>query len=763
MGKAPSSSPRRVFLTWLALPFLLAYIAMRHPVQLLIGFHRERLIRLRLLRWIARRSVVLKLSKATQADPANAEKFERFITALSSRRPAAVVSLVEARSEQITPGTAIQYLKAMVATKRLDSIALPDVNSPLGEQPAALGHFLQRLQGKLQPGGQAIASSPTSPAGTTGPIQIVLQDSLASRQSSGFLGVLRNFIGVCLTTGSTAFSPKEYAKAELPEKSVKSFKDVKGCDEAKGELEEVVEYLKNPAKFTRLGAKLPKGVLLTGPPGTGKTLMARAVAGEANVPFFFRAGSEFEEMFVGVGSRRMRTLFEAAKKKAPCIVFIDEIDAIGGNRKQWENHSRSVLNQMLIEMDGFETNENVIVMAATNIEESLDPALTRPGRFDRHVAVPLPDVKGRREILSHYLADKPLAADVDAAVMARRTPGFSGAELSNLVNEAALLAAKSGAANLTSKLLDQARDKVIMGVERSLVQTEEDLKMTAYHEAGHALVALATPGAMPIHKATVVPRGHALGMVSQVPENDSHSMTKRQLTARIDVAMGGKAAEELIFGADNTTTGVTSDLQQATSLARHMVTQCGMSSEFGPVYVSGDSRGSTGFGPETQRRVDNEISRILQDSYARVQSLLRQRADDLQLIAQALLANETLDRDQIQEVLAGTLPKQALAVPERASPAQLSAPRPSGPADEAATPEVSTSGRSDGAGSNPSSGPAAPQEAAPPGSSIGSAEAQPDLAAGKAASWASMQEGDSRLALCPRILGTHEAPHKTLH
>ena len=453
------------------------------------------------------------------------------------------------------------------------------------------------------------------------------------------------------TSSGTSFAPKEYVKAELPEKSVKKFSDVLGCDEAKQELKEVVEYLKNPERFTALGGKLPKGVLLEGPPGNGKTLLAKAVAGEAGVPFFFRAGSEFDEMFVGVGSRRVRALFQAAKKKAPCIVFIDEIDAIGGSRKSYDSSGgggRKTLNQLLVEMDGFESNDGVIVIAATNSPETLDAALTRPGRFDRHVHIPVPDVKGRRAILTHYLADKPLTADVDVDVLARGTSGMSGAELSNLVNTAAIQAAVTGEERVSARLLDWARDRVLMGQERkSFFVSEPNRRVTAFHEAGHALVALRTPGAMAVHKATILPRGNTLGMVQMLPEEDTSSTTVRELRARIDVSMAGRLAEELVFGADAVTTGASNDLMQATSVARRMVMVYGMSDAVGPISLS-DHQGSA----ETKRVVDAEVSRMLRESEQRVRALLKELRPELDAVAQSLLDNELLTADQIRDVLA---------------------------------------------------------------------------------------------------------------
>jgi len=376
---------------------------------------------------------------------------------------------------------------------------------------------------------------------------------------------------------AASLEPKEYVKENMPQKSVKSFADVKGCDEAIGELKEIVEYLKKPEKFVKLGGTLPKGVLLTGPPGTGKTLLARAVAGEANVPFFYKSGSEFDEMFVGVGSRRVRSLFAAAKKKSPCIVFIDEIDAVGGTRSNYEasGGSRKTLNQLLTEMDGFEENSGVVVIGATNLADMLDPALTRPGRFDRHVAVALPDVKGRKGVLDLYLSNKPVESDVDSELLARRTPGFSGADLFNMVNEAALMAATKDLDRITEDCLDEARDKILMGSPRALSQSQEARRLTAYHEGGHALVALYTPGAKPIHKATIIPRGHALGMVSQVPDKDEYSTTKQQMMAHIDVCMGGKVAEEMIFGPEFVTSGATSDLKSATRMVRYFFSPVG--------------------------------------------------------------------------------------------------------------------------------------------------------------------------------------------
>ena len=469
----------------------------------------------------------------------------------------------------------------------------------------------------------------------------------------------------------SAFLPKEYGKDGVePDKGKKkTFADVKGVDEAVNELADIVEYLKNPDKFTRLGGQLPRGVLLVGPPGTGKTLLARAIAGEAGVPFYYRAGPEFEEMFVGVGSRRVRELFKAAKKKAPCIVFIDEIDAVGGSRNSLESKKtsgRQTLNQLLVEMDGFEPNEGIVVLAATNMPETLDKALTRPGRFDQTVAVPNPDVRGRTQILEHYLANKPVAKDVNIDVLARGTSGFSGADLFNLVNVAAVKGSMEGHMEIGRAVLDFAKDKILMGVERkSAVISPENMRLTAYHEAGHALVATLTDGALPVHKATITPRGNTLGMVTQLPDRDDTSINLKQMLARLDVCMGGRVAEELIFGAEFVTTGATGDLKQATALARHMVAECGMSDSVGPVF---HAVGAEYGGPssETGRLIEEEVKRLLTESYARVTSLLSGNKDLLHRLAGSLLEHETMTAEQIRDVIGneGRVPGRGYGHPE---------------------------------------------------------------------------------------------------
>jgi cell division protease FtsH len=451
-----------------------------------------------------------------------------------------------------------------------------------------------------------------------------------------------------------------------------TFEDVAGVDEAKQDLQEIVEFLRDPTKYQRLGGRIPRGVLLVGPPGTGKTLIARAVAGEANVPFFTISGSDFVEMFVGVGASRVRDMFEQAKKNAPCIIFIDEIDAVGRHRGAGlgggNDEREQTLNQLLVEMDGFEANEGVILIAATNRPDVLDPALLRPGRFDRQVVVPNPDVVGREQILKVHVRKVPLAPDINLKTIARGTPGFSGADLMNLVNEAALTAARRNKRMVTQSEFEEAKDKVMMGAERkSLVMTEEEKMLTAYHEGGHAIVGLNVVATDPIHKATIIPRGRALGMVMQLPERDKLSMSLEQMTSRLAIMMGGRVAEELIFGRNKVTSGASSDIDQATRLARMMVTRWGLSEELGTVSY-GENNDEVFLGMQmnrqqsiseaTSQKIDNEVRRLVETGYKEATQILTDKRADLEALAKGLLEFETLSGDEIIDLINGKKPNR---------------------------------------------------------------------------------------------------------
>ena len=519
-----------------------------------------------------------------------------------------------------------------------------------------------------------------------------------SAQTSGWLTLLLNLLPIVLVAGVWFFFirqmqggargamgfGKSKAKLLTENKNRVTFEDVAGVDEAKEELNEIVDFLKEPGKFQRLGGKIPKGALLVGPPGTGKTLLARAIAGEAGVPFFSISGSDFVEMFVGVGASRVRDMFEQAKKNAPCIIFIDEIDAVGRHRGAGlgggNDEREQTLNQLLVEMDGFEANEGIILIAATNRPDVLDPALLRPGRFDRQVVVPNPDINGRERILRVHMRNVPLAADVEVKTIARGTPGFSGADLMNLVNEAALMAARKNRRMVTQRDFEDAKDKVMMGAERkSMVMTEEEKRMTAYHEGGHAIVALNVPSTDPVHKATIIPRGRALGMVMQLPERDKLSMSYEQMTSRLAILFGGRVAEEIIFGKDKVTSGASSDISQATKLARAMVTKWGYSEELGVVEY-GDNQEEVFLGmsmgnrqnisEDTSRKIDAEVKRLTQTGFDEARRILTERLEDLHTLARAMLEYETLTGVEITDVLKGIAPK-------REDPAEVA---PTGPA-----------------------------------------------------------------------------------
>jgi len=511
--------------------------------------------------------------------------------------------------------------------------------------------------------------------------------------------ILMNFLPIMLLIGFWLFYMRQmqgggkggamgFGKSKarlLTEHQTKiTFKDVAGIDEAKEELEEIVEFLKDPSKFQRLGGKIPKGALLVGPPGTGKTLLAKAVAGEAGVPFFTISGSDFVEMFVGVGASRVRDMFEQAKRNAPCIIFIDEIDAVGRSRGAGlgggNDEREQTLNQLLVEMDGFETNEGIILIAATNRPDVLDSALLRPGRFDRQVTVPNPDILGREKILRIHTRDIPTASDVDVRVIARGTPGFSGADLANLCNEAALLAARREKRIVTMADFEDAKDKVMMGAERrSMVMSEKEKKLTAYHEAGHALVALKVPAADPVHKATIIPRGRALGMVMQLPEDDKYSQSFEEMTSRLAILMGGRVAEEMAFGAKNVTSGASSDIRVATSLAKAMVTKWGFSEKLGNISY-GDDDGEVFLGqqimrnssvsPETAKLIEAETKRFVDEGEAAARTILTKHKKAWETVSEALIEFETLSGEEIEDLINGKRP-------ERPDPEET--PKPKGP------------------------------------------------------------------------------------
>ncbi len=456
---------------------------------------------------------------------------------------------------------------------------------------------------------------------------------------------------------------KSRAKLLTEHKNKVTFADVAGIDEAKQELSEIVDFLKDAKKYVDVGAKIPRGCLLIGSPGTGKTLLARAIAGEAGVPFFSISGSDFVEMFVGVGASRVRDMFEQAKKSAPCIVFIDEIDAVGRHRGSGvgggNDEREQTLNQMLVEMDGFSDNEGVVIIAATNRPDVLDRALLRPGRFDRQVTVPNPDIVGREQIINVHIKKIAAAADIEIKTLARGTPGFAGADLANLVNEAALMAARNNQKMVTMQNFEDAKDKIMMGAERkSMVMQKSEKELTAYHEAGHAITALSSPNSDPIHKATIIPRGRALGLVMRLPENDRFSVTRAKLKDDLVVAFGGRAAEELIFGYDKVTTGASSDIQQATSMARSMVTRWGLSDKVGAIdYVEDEGSrfyaANKPFSEETGKIIDQEVKRIIDEALSEAKKILTERKDDLEKLAKALLEFETLTGDEIKDLLAG--------------------------------------------------------------------------------------------------------------
>ena len=500
--------------------------------------------------------------------------------------------------------------------------------------------------------------------------QLLLQMAPALLLILVFLYMLRQMQGASGGRGAMSFG-KSRARLLGEDQVNVTFADVAGVEEAKQEVAEIVDFLKDPGKFQKLGGKIPKGVLMVGSPGTGKTLLARAIAGEAKVPFFTISGSDFVEMFVGVGASRVRDMFEQAKKHAPCIIFIDEIDAVGRHRGAGlgggHDEREQTLNQLLVEMDGFEGNEGIIVIAATNRPDVLDPALLRPGRFDRQVVVPLPDVRGREQILRVHMRRVPLADDVKPALIARGTPGFSGADLANLVNEAELFAARANKRIVGMDEFERAKDKILMGTERrSMVMSEAEKRMTAYHEAGHAIVGMTVPEHDPVYKVTIIPRGRALGVTQFLPEQDRYSFSKRRLESAITTLFGGRIAEELIFGPESVTTGAANDIERATELARNMVTKWGLSDRLGPLTYT-EETGEVFLGRSvtqhkqvsdvTAHAIDEEIRRVIEGNYQRARQILTSSLDKLHLMADALMKYETIDEEQLKDLMAGKTPK----------------------------------------------------------------------------------------------------------
>ncbi|KAF2165351.1 hypothetical protein M409DRAFT_67211 [Zasmidium cellare ATCC 36951] len=615
------------------------------------------------------RNILAHMEQTANNNPGSATAQNAFYQALlRANMPEIVVERYQTGRYATNPATEQAFQKALERIGAAE-VGNAGVGSLAGRIPAGQSNTMSNEQ--LQAIGQAVSAktqggnvsiSKQGSGAKNEPLYVVVDESMGSTIFRWVKFILTfGLIAYCalvvftLLVEATGVLKKvggaQNAEAK-PELQNTRFTDVHGCEEAKEELQELVEFLKAPEKFSTLGGKLPKGVLLVGPPGTGKTLLARAVAGEAGVPFFYMSGSEFDEVYVGVGAKRVRDLFAAARAKSPAIIFIDELDAIGSKRHERDAaYAKQTLNQLLTELDGFDQNSNVIIIGATNFPQSLDKALTRPGRFDRNVVVPLPDVRGRIAILKHHLKNIRTDGTVDPAIIARGCPGFSGAEIENIVNQAAVRASKNKQQKVTIEDLTWAKDKILMGAERrSAVIQQKDKLMTAYHEGGHALVAMLTEASTPLYKATIMPRGHALGITQMLPELDKVSETKKEIMAQIDVCMGGKVAEELIYGAENVTTGASSDITNATRLAYMMVTQAGMSEALGNIDLSSDyARLSS----ETKQQIEHEVRRLVEEGRERAVKLLTTNREGLDRLATALVEYETLSKEEMEKVVRG--------------------------------------------------------------------------------------------------------------